>query len=201
MSIRSLPALGSRSECQASRKSYSSRVIERWSNVPCLTWCYDFPVTDIPISPITIRTPGRTLKTLEFVLIITESHEGTNVRYHWKLENEDLTKTSRAFWHVFNEPGIHPVHVTAYNRNTTVQSSAIFVVQDEIKGLKCHKDTVAVVPMEEAVIEWTILKGTLFHFWYLLDLAASILIISQAQNPIQARARLFDNFTTVQINL
>lgn len=34
-------------------------------------------------------------------------------------------------------------------------------MQDEIKGLKCVQSSIAVVPMEETVIEWVIFKGNI----------------------------------------
>ena len=104
------------------------------------------------------------MKTGELFLLGVEAHEGTHVVYRWELEDEDLIKTSKMFLQVYNHPGVYDVKVTASNRNNTVHSHGTVVVQDEIKGLKCVKDTIAVVPLEEVVIKWTINRGSLFHF-------------------------------------
>lgn len=41
-------------------------------------------------------------------------------------------------------------------------------MQDEIKGLRCVQSTVAVVPMEEAVVEWVISKGKSGFFYFFI---------------------------------
>lgn len=123
-----------------------------------------FLLADIPISQFSIQLPDRPIKTSQIFNVRVGPHDGTKVKYQWELENEELVKTTKFFWHVYNHPGVYTIKVTAYNRNNTVQSSGIVVVQDEIKGLKCVKNTIAVIPMQKTVIEWVISKGNLMFF-------------------------------------
>lgn len=80
--------------------------------------------------------------------------------YQWKLDDEEFIKTTKTLFQVYSDPGVYNVQVTASNRNNTVRSSGIIVAQDEIKGLECVRNTGAVVPMEEIVIEWIISQGS-----------------------------------------
>lgn len=80
--------------------------------------------------------------------------------YQWKLDDEEFTKTTKTLFQVYSDPGVYNVQVTASNRNNTVRSSGIIVAQDEIKGFECVRNTAAVVPMEEIVIEWIISQGS-----------------------------------------
>lgn len=118
-----------------------------------------FPFADIPISQFSLRLPNHPVKTRDFFLISIEPHEGTNIVYRWKLDEEEFPKT-KAFYHVYSDPGVYNVQVTASNRNNTVRSSGIIVAQDEIKGLECVRNTAAVVPLEEIVIAWIIAQGS-----------------------------------------
>lgn len=120
----------------------------------------------MPISQFNIRLPESPVKTGKLFLLGIEAHEGTHVVYRWELEDEDLIKTTKIIWQAYNHAGVYDVKVTASNRNNTVHSHGIVVVQEEIKGLKCVKDAIAVVPLEEVVIEWTINRGSLFFLVY-----------------------------------
>lgn len=84
--------------------------------------------------------------------------------YQWKLDDEEFIKTTKTLFQVYSDPGVYNVQVTASNRNNTVRSSGIIVAQDEIKGLECVRNTGAVVPMEEIVIEWIISQGSSLFF-------------------------------------
>jgi len=119
-----------------------------------------FPFADIPISQFSLRLPNHPVKTGDFFLISIEPHEGTNIVYRWELDDEDFTKTTKTLYQVYSDPGVYKVQVTASNKNNTVRASGIIVAQNEIKGLECVTDTVAVVPMEEIVIEWIISQGS-----------------------------------------
>lgn len=123
---------------------------------------------DIPISQFNLRLPDRPVKTGEFFLIGIEPHEGTNVVYRWELDNEDFTKTSKTLFQAYSDPGVYNVQVTASNKNNTVRSNGIIVAQDEIKRLRCLRNTAAVVPMEEIVIEWIISQGSSLFCMYML---------------------------------
>ena len=123
---------------------------------------------DTPISQFSLRLPDHPVKTGDFFLIGTEPHEGTNIAYRWELDDEDFTKTStKTLYQVYSTPGVYNVQVTASNRNNTVRSSGIIVAQDEIKGLKCVRNTAAVVPTEEIVIEWIISQGSSLSCMYM----------------------------------
>ena len=127
----------------------------------CLT-LFCFLLIDIPISQFSIiLQDGPIVKTSKLFPVRVGPHDGTKVQYRWELEDEELVKTQKVFFHVYNHPGAYTIHVTAYNRNNTVNSSTIVIVQDEIKGLKCVQSSIAVVPMEETVIEWVIFKGNI----------------------------------------
>ena len=115
--------------------------------------------TVIPISPFNLITPDHPIKTGDFILIGVGIHEGTEVIYYWKLGNEDLKKTVKKFWHVYNNPGIFHIEVTASNSNNTYEKNGVIVVQDPVNGLKCVADTTALLPMEETLIKWVIRKG------------------------------------------
>ena len=124
-----------------------------------ITCCFS---PDIPISQFSLRLPSHPVKTGDFFLISIEPHEGTNIVYRWKLDDEEFTKTTKTLFQVYNDPGVYNVQVTASNKNNTVRSSGTIVAQDEIKGLECVKNTAAVVPMEEIGIEWIISQGNSF---------------------------------------
>ena len=122
---------------------------------------------DIPISQFSLRLPDHPVKTGNFFYIGIEPHEGTNVVYRWELDDEDFTKTSKTLLQVYSDPGVYIVQVTASNRNNSVRSSGIIVAQDEIKGLKCVRNTAAIVPMEDIEIEWIISQGNSLYYMHM----------------------------------
>lgn len=126
-----------------------------------------FSFADVPISQFSLRLPNHPVKTRDFFLISIEPHEGTNVVYRWKLDDEEFTKTTKALVQVYSDPGVYNVQVTASNRNNTVRSSGIIVAQDEIIGLECVRNTASVIPMEEIIIEWIISQGSSLFCTYM----------------------------------
>ena len=120
----------------------------------------------MPITPFEILLndkkllPGDTIKTADFFRIGVGLHEGNQVIYDWKLGKEHSTKPSRSFWYRFNGPGVYDVEVTASNPNNSYTNGGTIVVQDTIEKLKCVSKTVAVIPMEGALIKWVVYKGS-----------------------------------------
>lgn len=121
--------------------------------------------TVVPITPFEILLndkkllPGDTIKTTDFFQIGVGLHEGNQVIYDWKLGEKHFRKPSRSLWYKFDGPGVYDVEVTAFNSNNSYTNGGTIVVQDTIE-LKCVSETVAVIPMEGALIKWVVYKGS-----------------------------------------
>lgn len=116
-------------------------------------------LTVTPISPFELLLPSATIKTGEMFRIGVSLHEGTGVLYHWSLGNKELTLPKKNLAHVYNSPGIYEIDVNATNANNSYANSGTVVVQDEIVGLECILDAFALMPMEEVLIKWVIIRG------------------------------------------
>ncbi|KAJ8376555.1 hypothetical protein SKAU_G00071350 [Synaphobranchus kaupii] len=86
---------------------------------------------------------------------------GSNVTYLWRFDtNRHIVTSSGTATHVFSQPGVYSVNVTAKNGVSQVQSNAIeFIIQEPAGGLTVHIPSTATAKNKN-MMSFTAMRGT-----------------------------------------